>query len=470
MHKLLAIARLTIKEFIRTKIAIAFVLLLIGFFILISSTATGDGTLVGKIQMIISYSSSITVFLVSLLSILLASRAIDIDIKTMRIETLITKPVKRWQIILGRWSGTVLLAVVLTSLAFIAIYILVYLNARSAKPNSEEWIDLHNHLLVARRPYSPEPIPNLEEKVEEIYKKLKQEGRLPPPEQMPPSQVKKLIREGLLQQPRTVGPRQIRTWKIKTNLKKSKLKVDKALLTVRFKYEPSKPPPAAPEHNLHTNTILGYWIIGRKESTKNYYWPPEGPQEKPTGTAIQFDVPIDVVENDGSIYISFVNIDPRDVAVHFPLKEGLEILVREDTFENNLIRYLIIIFSSIIFLVSVGTFCGTFLSFPVAALLSLSVFFIGISSDFLAEAIGLPYGLEFGKNIIENIEKIITYIAIKSLPSINIGQYTSNLIDGIIIDWPETLTKAFWLGLDSLVLLILAFIIFNRREIAKVIV
>ncbi len=470
MRKVLAITKLTLRESIRTKIAIAFIILLTAMLTLIVSTATGDGTLSGKIQMTISYSIGVTTFLLSLLVIFLTARFIDQDIKTMRIDVVVTKPIPRWQVIVGRWLGVLILAFFLLTISFLMVYVITMLYTRSAIPNTKDWYELNNHILVARRAYSPPPIPNLEKKVDEIYNQLKKAGRLPPPNQMPPSQVKKIIREGLLRHPRTVPLEYIRTWKI-TGIKKIPENKTKAFVTIRFKYEPSKTTRPDPVHNLHSNTILGYWIIGKRVSKKCFYWPPQGPQEKPYRTTIQFDVPVNVIEKDGSITLSFANIDPRNVSVHFPLKDGLEVLIREGSFELNLFRLWLIAISVIVFLTSLSLFCGTFLSFPVAALLTLSVFFIGVSANFLGEAIGLPYGFELGKNFIESTEKLVTYTAIKILPVLNIGEYTSKLIDGRIIDWFEATSKLFWIGcIDSLLLIILSAVIFTKREIGKVIV
>ncbi len=466
MSRIWAVIRLTISEALHTRVALAFVLLLVGVMVLLVSTASGDGTVSGKVQMFLSYSIGLIYFLLALLVIFLSCRSIDQDIKTMRIDSLVTKPIARWQLLAGRWAGTILLASGLLVISMSATYLITEIFARSVPAESKDSFKLHNQVLVARRSFTPPPIANLDAKIEEVYQNLKNEGRLPSPNDMPPSKVKQNIRMGLLLQPRTVGPRQIGTWKV-TGLKPARQ--GSVPVTLIFKIEPSKTTSPAPKYGLHSNTILGYWIIGDRTSKRAYYWPPQGPREKPYRTKLQINVKTNVIAPDGSLTFSFVNIDPRGVAAHFPIKDGLEVLAREGGFTGNFIRTGLMVLISIIFLTTLSLACGTFLSFPIASLVTLSIFFIGMAGNFLSDAIGLPYGFEWTKSLIENIERAVTYASLQVIPVIDIGAYTSNLIDGRIVDWHDVLMKTLWLiVVDSGLLAIFAAIVFERRELGKI--
>ncbi len=467
MKKVWAIVRLTLAESLRKRVAVAFVLLLVGMMSLIVATAKGDGTLMGKVQMFISYSVGVIYFLLALLVILLSCKTIDEDIKTMRIDSLVTKPIARWQLLLGRWLGIVILACFLLIVSLASVFLIVQMYVRSVPVKSIERFKVENYVLVARKSFVPPPISDIDKKVEQIYQQLKKQGRLPPPSQMAPSKVRQLIRDGLLRQPRTVAPKHMRTWTV-SGLTRPKDGKGNVLVTLRFKYEPSKTTSPDPKHNLHSNTVLGYWIIGKRTSKNSFYWPPSGPAEKPYRTVQQIDVPINVIEPDGTLTFSFVNIDPRNVAVHFPLKDGLEVLARVGGFLPNFVRLGLIALAGIIFLATLGIACGTFLSFPIACLVSISVFFIGIAANFLSEAIDM---LSSDKGILEKIERFITFIAIRLVPELDLSRYTSALIDGRLIDWNMTLWHIGWLiGVNSLLLAIFAIIVFERRELGKVIV
>ena len=183
----------------------------------------------------------------------------------------------------------------------------------------------------------------------------------------------------------------------------------------------------------------------------------------------ELDVPINMVEPDGTLTVSFMNIDPRQVTVHFPVEDGLEILVHEGTFGPNFIRTLLIMFFAILFLATLAITCGTFLSFPIASLVTLSIFFIGIGRSFLYDAIGLKYGFTRGSNMLETIEKVITFVSIKLVPVLDIGAFTSRLVDGKIVDWSNVAVQfGILVVFKAGILAIFAVVIFNRRELGKI--
>ncbi len=461
MRRVWAIVRLTIAESIRTRMAVAFILLLVAVMVLLITTASGDGTVRGKIQMFMSYSIGLTQFLLALLVTFLACRTLDQDIKTQRIDTLACKPIGRSQLLLGRWLGIVILAMFLFTLSAGLTYVMVRVYAKSAPENTKDRFQIDNQVLVARREFKP-PLPDVTDQVEKRYEQLKQEDALT--EGRPPSEIRKTIAMELIRQSRTINPKQMATWKI-TDLPKPQS--GDVLMTLRFKYEPVGTTSADEDANLRSNTLLGRWIIGRKESPKVYVWQ----EEKPYRALQEINIPINAIEPDGSVSVTFINVDPRGIAVHLPLQDGIEVLVREGTFAPNYLRTLLLAFSTLLFLVTLALACGTFLSFPIASLVTLSAFFVGLAGNFLNEAIGLSSGLTFtwSKDALENVEKIITLISLQLVPVLDIGPYTSRLIDGRIVDWKDVLMVAAPLVLvKSGILAIFAVIVFKRRELGKV--
>jgi len=280
----------------------------------------------------------------------------------------------------------------------------------------------------------------------------------------PASEVRKMIHAELLRQSRTVDPDQSQTW-VFTGLPQPK--AGDVLLTLRFKYEPSGTLSRDTEAKLMSDTFVGRWIIGRKESAKRYVWQ----EEKPTRSLYEINIPVSAVEKDGTLPVSFFNVDPRKCAVHFPSPDGMEVLVREGTFTPNFVRVVIIVFCTILFIATLAVVAATFLSFPIAALFTLSAFFIGMAGNFLAEAVGLTSGGIGAKNFIELVEKIIAVISLYLVPVLAISPYTDNLLDGKIVDWTQVLRQAGMLvAFKGGLLAVLGAIIFQRRELGKVIV
>lgn len=474
MRRVYAIVKLTLAEAIRTRLAVVFILLLVALMVLLVATSQGDGTVRGQVQMFMSYAIGCTHFLLALLVVFLACRTVDQDIKTQRIDSLVVKPVARWQFLLGRWLGIVLLACALLVVSMGVTYVMIGFFARRAADRSKDRFELTNQVLVARRSVKP-PLPDVSEQVEKRMAVLKQQGALP--EGTTPAEARKTLADAFIRRARTVRPRHSRTWRLTGLGQPSK---GDAALTLRFKYAPSTTTEGSESKQLHSNTVLGQWIIGRQTSKRVYVWQ----DEKPYRTALEIPIPVDVVTPDGSLDVTFRNVDPRGVSVNFPLEDGIEVLYRVGTFTPNFLRTVLIAFVTIVFVATLGLACSTFLSFPIASLVTITVFFVGMAGHFLTEAIGLWDELSTGGNIAaifaeltsaegfwSRVNNVIAYIALQLIPVLDVGAYTDRLIAGRVIEWSEVVREVIkllvvWSGL----LWVFAALVFKRREVGRVIV
>lgn len=126
------VARQTFMQCVRTKIAAVFAVLLIASLALLPSLMEGDGTMAGRIRTFLDYSTSVVSVLLSLVVVLLSVRLISGDVAGKHVLILCTKPLSRWQYVLGRWLGVVLLAGALQGGAYAAIYMTAqYLRGRT---------------------------------------------------------------------------------------------------------------------------------------------------------------------------------------------------------------------------------------------------------------------------------------------------------------------------------------------------
>lgn len=101
MRSIWAIATNTIKQALRLKIAAAFIVLLLVLLPIMSISMTGDGTLKGRLQAFVSYGLSLTSILLCLLTIVVSVYSLTSDIGQKQIYTVITKPIRRFQLLLG---------------------------------------------------------------------------------------------------------------------------------------------------------------------------------------------------------------------------------------------------------------------------------------------------------------------------------------------------------------------------------
>ena len=96
-------------------------------------------------------------------------------------------------------------------------------------------------------------------------------------------------------------------------------------------------------------------------------------------------MPANLLDDTGRLWIDVVN--PNDIALTFPVGEGLELLYPESTFGVNFIRGLAIIFCWLALLASIGMAAASFLSFPVAAFVSLALLIIAFSSGTVSSVV-----------------------------------------------------------------------------------
>ena len=108
MRSIWAVAVNTIRQALRMKVAAVFTVMLIVLLPVMGLVMTGDGTLKGKLQTFVNYSLSLTTFLLCLLTIVVSTYSLAYDIKQKQIYTVITKPLRRFQLILGKLLGLIL--------------------------------------------------------------------------------------------------------------------------------------------------------------------------------------------------------------------------------------------------------------------------------------------------------------------------------------------------------------------------
>jgi hypothetical protein len=172
------------------------------------------------------------------------------------------------------------------------------------------------------------------------------------------------------------------------------------------------------------------------------------------------------VAKDGYLAVGFLN-DPRfnNTSVIFPLEDGLEVLYKADTFTGNFMRAVLLILFRLIFLACLGILASTFLSFPVAILLCLVLFFTASISgfviesfDYLSESIGVFYSYTFKWMI-------------RLLPQFDKFSPAKFLIHARLLGWSLLAEcAAFMVCIKGLLLLVFALVIFSYREIAKIII
>jgi hypothetical protein len=240
-----------------------------------------------------------------------------------------------------------------------------------------------------------------------------------------------------------------------------KIKNPNQSLYVRFKYDVAVNPQ---DLSIYSRWVIGdirQYRLGAKVETPIY-----GADRKDLIRAFrEFEVPADAVASDGYLGLEFINVPLNDTVVIFPLEDGLELLYKADTFTANFGRAILLIFARLIFLAALAVFAGSFLSFPVAILLCLSVFTMANMSGYIGESYHVVGSQPSG--VYSYFLKPLSVF----LPEFDQISPSKFLVPAQLFGWSSLGWLSFTtVGLKALPLAIMSLLIFTYREIAKVIV
>jgi hypothetical protein len=449
-----------IKQALRLKIAAVFIVLLLVLLPVMGLTMTGDGTVKGRMQAFVSYGMSLTAFLLAMLTIFTTAYSLTSDVKDKQVYTVLTKPIRRFQFVLGKLLGIVILDAGLLALFSVIIYGITILLPTVLHADEAQMAQIRDEFFTARASVKPEA-PDISQELEQAYKKLKQNGEVPAGVDENPVARHNYMNElgrriGLRRRAAVVGE------ELLLEFNNVKPKDPNQNLFVRFKYDVAV--------NPQDLSIYSKWVIGDvrqlRLATANLDTPIYSLERKDViRTFREFSVPADAVASDGYLAVAFLNVPLNNTVVIFPFTDGLELLYKADTFTANFIRAVLLIFVRLVFLASLAVFAGSFLSFPVAILLCMAVFTMANMSGFIGESFDVVGG---------NVSLVYTWFLqpiLSLLPHFDKFGSSQFLVPARLLSW----SLLAWLGfstlcLRALLLVILSLLIFTYREIAKVIV
>lgn len=439
------------------KIAAVFIVLLIILLPIMGVTATGDGTIKGRLQTFVSYGLSLTNLLLCLLTIIVSIYSLTSDIQQRQIYTVITKPVRRFQLLIGKLLGVIILDAALLILFAATIYAIAVYMPKFFKATEDQQSALENEFFTARVGLIPAEADVTKEALD-TYKELEKEDQLDG--LFPGLSYQEIIaqittRKKLEKRAAVVG--QSLLWEFH-NVRP--LDPNESLF-IKFKYDVSVTPP--------DSQVFSQWLVGdyrqvkygTKIETRIYPFN----RKDSVRTSHEIEVPADAVAKDGYLAVGFLNVPLNDTVVIFPLEDGLEVLYRADTFTANFVRVALVILCRLIFLACLGILSATFLSFPVAILLCLVLFLTASFSGFVMESFDF---------LSKNLSGIYSYTLkpiIGILPQFDRSNPSKFLVYGRLISWSQVAKAAgFTVCIRAVLLLLLGGLIFRFREIAKIIV
>ncbi len=155
MTAFLAIVKLTFRSAIRSHIFRLLLILLLLSIFLLPFTLLGDGTPKGEVQIFLQYSLGFVGFILCLSSVWLACSEVSSDVETAQIHMIAVKPVRRAVVLLGKYTGVMLIHLILLLIAAVTVYVFLSFRLSSAEMTEQDRMMLNEQVLTARALYRP---------------------------------------------------------------------------------------------------------------------------------------------------------------------------------------------------------------------------------------------------------------------------------------------------------------------------
>jgi hypothetical protein len=454
MQPLLAIAGLTWKAAFRFRLFLVVTVLLLGAVVGLPLLIKDDGTARGFTQIVLTYTLTTITALLGLSTLWLACGTLARDIEDCTLQVVAVKPIARWQIWLGKWLGIMSLNAALLALSGASVYGLLQWRA-TRLPAAEQKI-LRDEVLVARGSVKPATFDKeIQAETDQVLRERLQKN---PGIKANIADARKQILEEVKAEYQVVPVGWEHPWKVDLGSAKNLARGQPIHLRLKFNSADRTP----------SGTFDGLLRVGEPRRTP--LWQTEVVSLAPD-TFHEFEAPA-YYDDKGVLTVRFVNVN--NIALLFPLEDGLEVLYRQGGFGLNFLRGLGIIFCWMALMATLGLTAASFLSFPVAAFLSLSVLGLAFTSGTISSAVSegtlMGYNAEtghYGHSVVDYVA-IPVFRAVLELISLakNFSPIDS-LSTGRSVTWGQ-LARAFG---QILVLLggplgLAGIIAFSRRELA----
>lgn len=467
--RVLAIAGMTMREGIRMRV----VLILLGILTIVLARLpfiiTGDETLVGRLRTFLDYSLASLGILLSLSAVVFSASTLAQEYKRKSLHLLVTKPVRRVEILLGKWLGINALLTIVLVLSGGAIYGLALLikEQGSTAADGGAWFDevRTTTLWTARVSQQPTP-PDFLELAEQYADQQVQTGNIP-----------EILRSDATRSRMIELETEFYTISRRADLGAQVYIFDDLppisddVETMELRFEARLIPPRG-----STEIEFGLTFVDPENPTSRLS--PQFLVRGESDSVTLFPIPIsrdNTPIRDGRLGIEIVNFaaysfEPGNL--RFDSEEGISVLYRVGAFENNYLRALYLVALRYAFLSAVGLFFGAFTSFPVAVFCGLTWYLVSMARWYWLETVEGDFTLP---NDTFGIDDLLAMINDNIAPFILRGLFpdfvslsgTNQLIDGLVIPMSQLGSGTLSLLVYGVgILFVLGWPIFSASEVA----
>ncbi|MBN2130520.1 MAG: ABC transporter permease, partial [Sedimentisphaerales bacterium] len=424
--------------------------------------SVGEGPGDEKVQTFLSYSLRFTGTVLALLTMFLSVGSVTRDIQRREIFTITTKPISRGQFLAGKALGLIVLNALLLGACGAVIFGCTHWLARTAPRDEAEQRRLDELVLIARRSVWPELVgvdqTQIEKEIEELVAQRIEQAR----KELVDASATELMsmrltiqeetRNQVVLRYRSAAPGGHVIWRFQ-GVEPSSLQ--KGPLYLRYQYETAPDP--------DDSQVYGEWYFGPTPEVMQQ----QRPVQTYNATRAVHEGPVDAqaLSPAGQLYVAFQNpILNYPSRVIFPLPEeddvSIELLYVAGGFTGNFLRALAGIWLRLVFLALVGVAMGAWLSFPVAVLVVIVIFALGIASNFILTAVKWGAGQEAAS---------LTGMLMQVLPRLAAYDPVGKVDRGRLVPWELLGRQLFMLiGIKGGLVTLFGYLIFRFRELARV--
>ena len=477
------VARAVVDEAVRMRSTLVLLILLIGLVPVLPLLLDPSERLAYRVQFLISWALGAAGLILGFLTIFLACGSVCGDIDSGRIHMTLSKPLQRWEYLLGKWLGIVLYDLLLVVVAGCGAYTLVRMLAAGSAIDAADREAVDRQVLVARREVAPEP-DNPQEYAAAIAAAIDRlEADSPEYFAANPAATRRRIESEYRRQWHTVTPDMETTFvfprlgtqgradaEVQLEVEPRVTNVDVDLADVRF----------------------ALWLNGRP-------WPlANGVQLEetlPSRARHVFDLPAEQVAESDELRVRVANrnlVPPgetRPTAITFAPGDGLRVLVRTGGFEANFIRCLVLLWGKLALVAAAGVAAGAVFDLPSAILATLVLAAGALGSEFFRDAMGtynvvgesawgraadrmmLAAGSLREQQFYEAFRMLLGFVTdfvLWLLPSLTSDAAIQRLATGITIPWPDVLARLALLGIAyPCALGTIGWLVFDRRDLVR---
>ncbi len=474
MRAFAAIVHLTFRNAMRSHIfqlLLGLLLLCVG---LIPTTISGDGTATGFIQISLLYSLSAVMLVLSLSSVWLGCYVMTQDVDSYQLHMVITKPVSRVTIWLGKFSGILLINTILLIFSTTIIYFIMLAKFYQQDFSKEDRARIENEVMVGRRVFWPDR-PDLDqiarsalsEKLKVLEAQGKEIDRSPQGQERMLAETKREIQAQMSE----LKPGQTTYWTF------SNIPADlQRPLYMRYRLYIDK---VATEGQRLTH---GLWQIGkprineerganvfeqarRQDYDLHMFNLSEMPEQVKSGDFHEKVFPPEwgIVTPDGKVVLGYTNFDRQNGTQHFQPGDGPKILLRVSGFAVNYFRAVFVIFLELVILTGLGCAAAAFLTMPTAIFVVISYLLFGSFASYMAETSYFGGAADY---IGYYVGKILLLVVIP----IQKFEVTNLVANGELVEFSFIWRLIFaYLLLRALPLFLFGILMYRRREMGLII-